>query len=245
MTGNEKRRVTESLVAGVVIFALAIVLPKLLFEGAARTLAATQTAELLLSLLAIGVLGRGRFGEYGFRKPAGGYFSRRRLPGLVLAILAAVGLGATASLAIMFSGARGNPLIKQLSFLQIVFFVWILSSTIEELLTRGFLQSHLGPLRRIQIGIPGIKVDLPTLISATFFGAMHLVLLFSGADGTTTLVIVLFTFSLGLLAGHHRALSDSLLPAIGLHVLANIGGMLGGIIYVLATLAATGSLPAR
>ncbi len=244
MTRSEKKRILQTLAVGLVIFALAIVLPKLILEGAARTLAAGQAVELLLSLLAIGILGRGRFGEYGFRRPVKSYVTRRSLPRLAVAVVAALGLGAAASLAILFSGAVGNPLIKQLSFLQIVFFVWISSSTIEEVFTRGFLQSHLSALSRFQVGLPGIRVDLPTLISAAFFGAMHLVLLLSGADGTSTLIIVLFTFSLGLLAGHHRALSGSLVPAIGLHMLANIGGLVGGIIYILVSLATTGSLPA-
>jgi membrane protease YdiL (CAAX protease family) len=243
MTPSETRRTAETLAVGFAIFALAVVLPKLILDGAAPTLAVGQTIELLLSLLAIGLLGRGRFGEYGFRRPTAGYFSRRRLPSLAVAVLVAMGLGASASLAIMFSGAVGNPLVKQLSFLQIVLFVWISSSTIEEVFTRGFLQSHLSTLRRYQVGFPGIRIDLPTLISAAFFGAMHLVLLLSGADGTSTLVIVLFTFSLGLLAGHHRALSGSLVPAIVLHMLANVGGLVGGIIYLLITVATTGSLP--
>jgi membrane protease YdiL (CAAX protease family) len=76
-----------------------------------------------------------------------------------------------------------------------------------------------------------------------FFGAMHLVLLLAGADIQTTAIIVIFTFSLGLLAGHQRAKSGSLIPAIVLHALANVGGILGGIVYVLITIVTTGKLP--
>lgn len=45
------------------------------------------------------------------------------------------------------------------------------------------------------------------------------------------------------LAGHLRAKTGSLIPAIVVHMLANIGGMIGGIIFTLINFTITGKLP--
>ncbi len=65
----------------------------------------------------------------------------------------------------------------------------------------------------------------------------------SGADLKTIIIILLFTFSLGLLAGHLRSRSGSLLPAIGVHMLANIGGVMGGIVYTVISIMTGGRAP--
>ena len=196
----------------------------------------------MLALLAIGILGKGRFSDYGFRLPRIAHFSLWVLVKWVLVALAAMGMGALATLAISLSGGGGNPIVKQLSLPQVVLFIWLFSSVIEEILTRGFIQGHLSPLNGARL--PVLQISVPTLIGALFFGAMHIALLFSGADVPTTVIIVIFTFSLGLLAGHQRDKSQSLVPAVLLHMLANVGGLLGGIVFVLLTVLVTGSLPA-
>ena len=122
-------------------------------------------------------------------------------------------------------------------------FIWVFSSIIEEILTRGFIQGHLSPLNEVSVRVLLFRVSLPTLIGALFFGAMHIVLLLSGADILTTVIVVVFTFSLGLLAGHQRDKSGSLIPAIILHALANMGAVVGGIVFVLITIVTTGKLP--
>ncbi|MCX6826909.1 MAG: CPBP family intramembrane metalloprotease, partial [candidate division Zixibacteria bacterium] len=163
----------------------------------------------------------------------------------VLIGLIAMAIGGMATLAILISGAAGNPLVKQLTFPQIILFVWVLSSTIEEIFTRGFIQSNLAKGMDISKRVPFLRVDFPTFIGAAVFALMHLVLWLSGTDLKTMLITILFTFSLGLLAGHQRAKSGSLIPAIGVHMLANIGGLIGGIIYAVVTFLASGKLPMR
>ena len=88
-----------------------------------------------------------------------------------------------------------------------------------------------------------VRIELPVLISALFFACMHFTLLFAGVDATTMAVTFLFTFSIGLMAGYLRAKTGSLIPAIAVHMLANIGGMIGGIIYTLINYMITGKLP--
>ena len=140
-------------------------------------------------------------------------------------------------------GGTGNPLAKGLSFPQIVLFVWIFSSIIEEVFTRGFLQGHLSVLSGKHMKLLFVRIELPVLISALFFACMHFTLLFAGVDATTMAVTFLFTFSIGLMAGYLRAKTGSLIPAIAVHMLANIGGMIGGIIYTLINYMITGKLP--
>ena len=105
---------------------------------------------------------------------------------------------------------------------------------------RGFLQGHLASLEQIRI-LGGLS--LAALISATFFGAMHLVLLFSGADLATVVIVLCFTFSLGLLAAHQRSRTGSLAPAIVVHMAGNVGGFLVGIIFAIITIITTGKPP--
>lgn len=243
MESNSKSRIVVTLAVGVVIFLISALLPKSVLSSTIPRLTMTQTMELVLALLAIALLGKGNFSQYGFRlqidplAPSGG-IGRWILYGVV-----AVAVGALASIAIMATGAVGNPLIKELSIPQIMLFVWIFSSTIEEIFTRGFLQSHIAAVFDSSVRVPVLRVDIPTLISALFFACMHLIILTHGAGAKTLVIILLFTFSVGLIAGHLRARTGSLIPAIGAHMLANIGGVLGGLIYVLFTILTGGKLP--
>lgn len=224
MANGNSSRVVTALAVAIGIFLVAIVLPKFVISGAVPRLMTTQGLELVLSLLAIAVIGKSKFADYGFRMPQGG--SRW----LVVAVWAPL-LGIAATIGVLGLGGQGSPVAKSLTFPQIILFVWIFSSIIEEVFTRGFLQSHLSVLSGKYVKFPFFRIEWPVFLSALFFGLMHLVLLASGADLTTTIVTVLFTFSLGLMAAYLRSLTGSLLPAIVAHLLANIGGMIGGILY--------------
>jgi membrane protease YdiL (CAAX protease family) len=238
-----KGRVVTALAAAIVIALASIVFPKFILTGAVAKISLTQTLELTLSLLAIVILGRGRFAEYGFRLPKkDGGTAATEYRWLTLSLFAPL-LGMAATIAVLTLGGNGNPVVKQLSLPQIVLFVWIFSSVIEEVFTRGFLQGHLSVLSGRYIKLLFFRIELPVFIAAFFFACMHLVLPFVGADAVTTVVIWLFTFSLGLLAGQLRARTGSLIPAIVVHVLANIGGMIGGIIYNMISFIISGKLP--
>jgi membrane protease YdiL (CAAX protease family) len=243
MSSEIKGRVTTALTVAVFIALAAIVVPHYVLPRGVARVALTQGVELVLSLLAIVLLGKSRFAAYGFCLPgkvAASSGSQHRW--LLLSLIAPL-LGMAASLIILFSGGAGNPAAKQLTFPQIILFVWILASTIEEIFTRGFLQGHLAVLSGRYVKLLFFRIELPAFISAVFFACMHLVLLTAGVDAVTMVITLLFTFSLGLLAGHLRAITGSLLPAIVAHILANIGGMIGGIIYGIISYLTTGKLP--
>jgi membrane protease YdiL (CAAX protease family) len=239
---NVSRFVT-TILTGVAISVVALVLPKLLVPGVVPSLLTTQALELVLALLAIGILGRGRFSGYGFCLPRITRFSLAAVVKWILIALAAVAMGMLATLAATLSGAGGHPTLKQLSLPQMILFTWVFASIVEEILVRGFVQGHLSPWNETNVKLLLFRVSVPTLVGALFFGAMHTVLLLAGADALTTIIIVIFTFSLGLLAGHQRAKSGSLIPAIILHTLANVGGVLGGIVYAILTILITGRPP--
>jgi membrane protease YdiL (CAAX protease family) len=243
-TGDDKvPRVATALTVAVVIFVVAVLLPKLILSSAVPRLITTQALELLLSLAAIIVLGKNKFADYGFSTPGArqqGNGTGTRWVGICLT---APLLGIVATPLILVLGGGGNPLVRSLSIPQMILFVWISSSIIEEVFTRGFLQGHVSVLGGSYVKLLFFRVELPVLISALFFASMHFVLLLTGVDAITMLVIFLFTFSLGLLAGYLRAKTGSLIPAIVAHVLANIGGMIGGIVYSLINFMITGKLP--
>jgi len=243
MATNNNSQVTTALSVAIGIFFIAIVLPKLLFSSVLPGVMTTQGLELFLSLLAIVIFGKSKFSEYGFCQPKVSQQPAKGRSRWIRISLTAPLLGMVATLLILGLGGNGNPLVKSLTFPQIVLFVWVFSSIIEEVFTRGFLQGHLSVLSGRYFRLLFFRIELPVMISGLFFACMHFGLLFRGVDATTMAVTFLFTLSIGLMAGYLRAKTGSLIPAIAVHILANIGGMIGGVIYVLINLMITGKLP--
>ncbi len=244
MSTSASSRIVSTFAVGFAIFIVAILLPKFFLNGAVPKIATTQALELTLSVLAIAILGKARFADYGFRWLRGDYLKVANMGRIALAAGGSAALGMAATGAILITGAQGNPLAKELTLPQIVLFVWLFSSIIEEIFTRGFIQSHIAQATESSIKFVFFRVQIPVLLSALAFASMHLVLLRSGADLKTLVIILLFTFSVGLLAGHERSRSGSLLPAIGIHMLANIGGMVGGILYGIISVLTGHGIPA-
>ncbi len=242
MSSIKTSRIILTIVIGIVIYLIAGFTPKLFLSQTVHKILTTQGLELVLALLAIVFFGKAKFREYGFCLPEGNFSFGRILRWAPVGLLALF-VGMIATLGMVLSGGIGNPIIKELSIPQIILFVWVFSSIIEEIFTRGFLQSSLyeagDEIRRPVLW----RFDLPTLISALFFSAMHLTLAASGADWITIPIILLFTFTLGLIAAHQRARTGSLVPAIAVHFLGNVGGMIGGIIYGIITFIKTGHAP--
>jgi membrane protease YdiL (CAAX protease family) len=190
-----------------------------------RQHAVLKTVMLVLSLGLIAVLGRGRLADYGLARAKPVRWRWVVGTGLLL--------GASASVVAMLVPGPGMTFLKGFSFPQLVLGVWLGSSIAEELLTRGFVQGALAPLAERRVTVAGVSVSVPVLVSGFFFGAMHLSLI-GKVDAPHVAVIVTFTTLLGLAAGLVRERSGGLFPAIAIHVLFNVGGMLGGILYFVA-----------
>lgn len=175
----------------------------------------THSFMWLLSVLIIILLTEGRMAEYGFTK------GKFRLTGKIL-----LWIIPTAILSIMgyFASRSGVEVKPGLGFapLQTVIFVWIYATVAEEIFTRGLLQGYLSPLVRYGINLSKkLRLGMPVLFSGLYFGLMHIIAI----DKMGPPVILLATL-LGIVAGYYREKTESLIPAIIIHALFNIGGSL-------------------
>ncbi len=188
---------------------------------------------LAVSLILVLASSMGDPSRFGFTRPkVGGGYRAGIIWGIILGVLAS-------SVTLTARAGGVNPL-KGLSFIQIVLLVWILASVAEEILVRGYVQSYLEPLTDRGFSVLQLRISLPVIISAVFFAVMHIILLATGTSFLTTYIIVAFAFFLGLVAAYQRERTGSILPAIAAHVSFNIGGVIGGAIYVIIQIAVFG-----
>jgi membrane protease YdiL (CAAX protease family) len=176
----------------------------------------THSVMLALSLVIMRFLPQGRLADFGFTR--GTY---RFKPSI---LLWALPMAVLSLLSMLAPEMGGSPeVLGARSELQVVLFVWIYASICEEVLTRGLLQT-LVSRGRAEIG--QANFSMPVVLSGVFFGSMHLVLLDS--MGPAAIVPIVLATMLGLLAARYRQITGSLIPAVIVHVLFNIGGMLPG-----------------
>jgi membrane protease YdiL (CAAX protease family) len=181
---------------------------------------------VLISLAAMASCRDVGWREFGFRRPDRGWMRYA---------VAAVALGLITSIFLKLVSGGGLDAsvagIRPVALLGLV-----LAATIaEELFVRGWMQGFLEPLNEHAVNVMSKRVSVPVLTGALFFGAMHLSLTKLGVDVATLATIFVFTIVLGLLAGLARSISGSLEAAVLTHLAGNFGGIVGGIIYVLAT----------
>lgn len=173
---------------------------------------------LLISVGLLALLSRGRLSAYGFRVP--GEFSLPRL-----AILSVAVAGVTFFAMRLASGSGGGGIAPR-SMLYHVAFSWLLASVAEEVLSRGLVQGILAPLGSRGLTVRGVRLSLPVIGAAAFFGATHLIMGSSGIRISTVAVVIPGAFVLGLVAGYYRESTGSLVPAVLAHLLANMTGTL-------------------
>jgi len=175
----------------------------------------THTFMWIFSILIIIILAKGKIGEYGFTRGRFGLTGKIFLWAIPMAILSVMG----------FFASRSGQNVKgglELSHLQSIIFVWIYASTCEEIFTRGLLQSFLSPLSGYGFNLSKkLRLSLPVLFSGLYFGMMHIV-----AIDRIGPPVILFASALGIIAGYYREKTESLIPAIIIHALFNVGGML-------------------
>jgi membrane protease YdiL (CAAX protease family) len=131
----------------------------------------------------------------------------------------------TAILTIMqLAVSRGRPSDDphQLGPVQTILRVWIVASIAEEVLTRGLIQGLLAPLSTTGFRIGAELVSVSILLAALAFAAMHLVLV--RKMGAKAAPVIVLAFLLGCVTGVYRQTTGSLIPAVIVHVLFNIGG---------------------
>jgi membrane protease YdiL (CAAX protease family) len=178
----------------------------------------THTFMWFLSVVAIYFLTKGKIGEYGFTR--GKY---RLTPRIFLWVLPTAILSVLGFIGSRLSGEVAE--VNGLIYLQDIMFIWIYSSISEEIFTRGLLQSFLSPMTKYGFVLAKKwRISLPVLFSGLYFGAMHIVLV--KRMGPAVLMVMTMAAFLGIVAGYHREKTESLIPAIIIHALFNVGGAL-------------------
>ncbi|KPK99526.1 MAG: hypothetical protein AMJ91_07440 [candidate division Zixibacteria bacterium SM23_73_3] len=212
-------RLLEALFLGVAISVIALNAPHIfpITETSLPWMRAsiTHTFMWILSVLIALILTKGKLRDYGFTKGKFRLTGKIFLWAIPMAILSVMG----------FIASRSGTEVKEvsgLSQLQAIIFVWIYASICEEIFTRGLLQSFLAPLTRYGFNLSKkLRLSLPVLFSGLYFGMMHIV-----AINKIGPSVIVFASLLGIIAGYYREKTESLIPAIIIHALFNIGGML-------------------
>ena len=219
MTYRQPLRFISALALTVAVFLAAYYAPKIIRIPLGSFIPSsfvTHSFMAGLSIAAMWLISKGKLSAFGFRM--GTYkFS----PRILLWVLPTAAL-ATLQAMTLPHGQTPHGFI-QLSKIQTVIFIWIYSSVCEETLVRGLLQTLLGKPAQAGAAI-GRKLSLPVVVSGVFFGAMHLVLI--RLIGSAAIPIAVMATFLGLIAAHYRERTGSLLPALFVHALFNIGGSL-------------------
>ena len=231
----------SAAVTGLLIFSLAVLLAEgilLVIPEAAIWVPQVLLKAILivLSLLAIRLILKISWREAGFQAPIIPLKKAK-------VIFSGMAVGGLATLLIFYSPATGVPLIKQLNPIQFLLIIVVWSSIAEEILIRAVVQPLLKPFEHQQIKLFMTDMSVSVVSSALVFGAIHLSLLFTSADGYTVVITVITTFLLGLLAGLYREKYQSILPAIITHMSFNVGGLITGVIIAILFKILTGELP--
>jgi len=212
-------RLSIALIMGLAISIVTLKAPDLfrVAEASPPLLSAfvTHTFMWILSILMTILLTQGKIGKYGFTKGKFRLTPRIFLWAIPTAVLSVMGF---------FASRAGQDVkeVLELSYLEDIIFLWIYASICEEIFTRGLLQSFLSPLTGYGIKLSKrLRLSLPVLFSGLFFGMMHIV-----AINKLGPSVIVFASALGIVAGYYREKTESLIPAIIIHALFNVGGML-------------------
>jgi membrane protease YdiL (CAAX protease family) len=178
----------------------------------------THSGMLVLSTLIIWFLAKGKLSDYGFKKPID--------VSLVRIVMLAVSVGIIVALFRLFlAGGWGGSAEDSFS-IQIIIGIWIYASIAEEVLTRGLIQGHLKPLAGKGLTVSDARISVPVLIGALFFGLMHIAMVTLGVDIVSVAATVVSAFIVGIIAGYYCEKTESLAPAILVHMLLNVTGSL-------------------
>lgn len=179
-----------------------------------------HTTMLALSLLLMAIFNKGKLAFYGFKLPESPAYSKIIALGLAGGILSTL-------VGTLLPGEESS-FFADMSFIQVVVFMWIWASVCEEVLMRGLIQGYLHPLEKKGFSVSNLRISLPVLVAAIIFALIHVNPMILAMGTLRTINVVCFAFILGLIAGYYREKTGSLIPAIAVHALFNIGGTLTG-----------------
>ena len=109
--------------------------------------------------------------------------------------------------------------------LKTIISVWIIASICEELFCRGLIQGFLAPFKKFGFKLFKSYISVPVVVSAILFGIGHFCLLGRMPNAMVIFIVINATI-LGTIAGYHREKTDSIIPAIAVHMTFNIVGFM-------------------
>jgi membrane protease YdiL (CAAX protease family) len=188
-------------------------------------------AMAIFSIVMMLIINKGKLIDYGFTFGRNIKYIKIIVLSFVIGVITMLITGIIANiLQTVFPIKGGEHFASSYSFLETVLYVWILASISEEILTRGLIQGVLSPLKTYGFKIFKRFVSVPVVIGALFFSAMHIMLLTTGMNVYMVFAVVITCFILGLLAGYYREKTGSLIPAIIVHMVFNMSGVLLGLL---------------
>ena len=181
-----------------------------------------QFSMLLIAILLIIIIGKGKFSEFGFKGAKISIILKAILVAFVTSLVLFV-LNAVHMVKTNPSIATGGSFLGN-SFLQNIIMVWIIASSVEEIFYRGFLQTFMAPLKDYGIKLKKIFISIPVIAAAIMFGLMHFCL-WDIIPHRMVYFIIINATVLGLIAGYYREKTGSLIPAYFVHLTFNVVGM--------------------
>lgn len=178
---------------------------------------AIHLGMLISSILIILILTKGKLNEYGFNWNFNFPFMKIVFISLAFGFLSSV-------IGNLFINSTSKTATMDFTLIEQILYIWLFASISEEVFTRGLIQGFLSSLKHIGFKFLNYYLSLPVIIGAIFFGAMHLALLSLGVNILNVITIVVLSIVLGLIAGYQKEKTNSLVPAIIVHMCFNIGG---------------------
>ena len=176
---------------------------------------------LVLSIIMIWMVNDKSFKNYGFVKAKNISYPKMTLISIGIMIASMI-IGGILFVGILrnYFPSENNKIFPNQSIIQMILTVWIWSSITEEFLSRGLVQGFMNHLKEKKF----LGLSISVIFSGLFFGAIHLSLLKSGMAYWFIGMIVSNATVIGLVAAYYREKSESILPAIYIHILANVVG---------------------
>ncbi len=228
---NNKQRIIYGIIITFVVFTMGISSRWLLkyLLGSPAHFSLSHSTMLILSLIVISIFK----GEVNY-KISFPKFKRIFKP-IIFAILAMIITNSIMLSITKLLGAKPEEhfAIKTMTPMQIFIFIFIYASIVEEVLFRGFLMNFLSPLKTKKITILKRNISLPVILAAFLFGLSHLILITSGAGIFFLIRVVVFTTTLGIVAGYYQEKYDNNIYAIITHMSANFVGFMGSLLMSL------------
>lgn len=183
-----------------------------------------HTIILILSVIAIIILRK--YVNFRIGKPKMKTLFKPIGLGLLVSFLSSLIMGI---ILISSNQAVATP-VSNLTIIQIIFFVFIYSSIVEEVLFRGFLLNILSPIKNNGILIFQKKISYSVLISALMFGLYHIIPINSNHSTIYIIGMLIAPSILGIVAGYYQEKYNNHFYSILIHMSGNLIGIIGMIL---------------